>query len=68
MIYDPNAHDGQGAITATLGAESVTHNLRPGQKAAAKDLVLDHFGLFATSPGGQIVKLYLDDLNYTAGK
>jgi hypothetical protein len=68
MVYDPSANDGQGAITATLGEESVTHNLRRGEKAAAKDLVLDHFGIFATGPGGQIVKLYLDDLNYTAGK
>jgi hypothetical protein len=67
LTYDPSANNGGGAITATLGDESVTHNLRPGQKAKATSARLDHFGLFSTGPGGQIVKLYLDDLSYTAG-
>src|SRR5262249_5807320 len=43
IIYDPAANDGNGAITATLGDESVTQNLKPGQKAKAKDAVLDQF-------------------------
>ncbi len=64
--YDPAANDGLGAITATLGNESTTLTLKPGQKKKAKDAVLDHFGMFATGPGGQIVKLYLDNLEYTA--
>lgn len=68
LIYDPQANGGNGAITATLGTESVTHNLRPGQKAAAKEARLDRFGLFSIGPGGQIVKLYLDDLEYTVGR
>jgi hypothetical protein len=67
LVYDPDANNGQGAITATLDGESVTHNLKPGQKAKAKDARLDHFGMFAIGPGGQIVKLYLDDITYTAG-
>ncbi|MCC2672454.1 MAG: hypothetical protein K0Q72_4926, partial [Armatimonadetes bacterium] len=68
LIYDPAADGGLGAITATLGAESVTHHLKPGQKEKAREARLDHFGLFATGPGGQIVKLYLDDLEYTAAQ
>lgn len=66
LVYDPQANGGNGALTATLGTESVTHNLRPGQKAAAREARFDHFGLFSHGPGGQIVKLYLDDLEYTA--
>jgi len=67
LVYDPNANGGNGAITATLDGESVTHNLKPGQKRAAKDARLDHFGMFAIGPGGQIVKLFLDDITYTTG-
>lgn len=66
LTYDPIAADGNGAITATLGNESVTQPLKPGQKVKAKDARLDRFGLFSIGPGGQIVKLYLDDLQYTA--
>jgi hypothetical protein len=66
LDYDPAANGGLGAITATLGDESTTLDLKQGQKKKAKDAVLEHFGMFATGPGGQIVKLYLDDLEYTA--
>lgn len=66
LRYEPSAANGQGAITATLGEETVTHILRAGQKAAAKGAVLDHFGMLSIPPGGQIVRLYLDDLQYTA--
>ena len=64
LVYDPAV--GNGSITATLGDETTTFNLKPGQRIKAKGAVLDYFGLFATGPGGQIVKLYLDDLQYTA--
>ena len=67
IMYDPNANGGTGAITATLGGESVTHNLKPGQRAKLKDARLDHFGMFSIGPGGQIVKIFLDDLTYTGG-
>jgi hypothetical protein len=66
LVYDPAAGGGNGAITATLGEESATLALKPGQKAKAKSAVLDRFGLFSIGPGGQIVKLYLDDIEYTA--
>jgi len=67
LIYDPAANHGDGAIAAKLGEESVVLNLKPGQKAAAREARLDHFGMFSIGPGGQIVKIYLDDLEYTAG-
>jgi hypothetical protein len=66
LVYNPAGNDGKGAITATLGNESVTHNLKRGHRAKAKEALLDHFGMFSIGPGGQIVKLYLDDLQYTA--
>ena len=49
-----------------LMSYSPYQNLKPGQKAKAKDARLNRFGLFSIGPGGQIVKLYLDDLHYTA--
>lgn len=65
LVYDPAAADGNGAITATLGDESVTLTLKPGHKAKAKDALFDRFGMFAIGPGGQIVHVYLDDIQYT---
>src|SRR5207249_1562467 len=64
LVYDPAANDGDGAITATLDDESVTLNLKPAQKAKAKDARLDRFGMFSLATGGQMVKLYLDDITY----
>ncbi len=66
IVYDPAASGGQGAITVTLGEESVTLALKPGDKA--KGATLDHFGLFTLHRGGNYVKIYFDDLAYTAAK
>ena len=66
MVYDPQAQDGQGAITVKLGDETVVLSLKPGHRAAAKRARFDRFGLFSTYPGGQIVHTYVDDLEYTA--
>jgi hypothetical protein len=68
LVYDPTGNNGNGSLTATLGDESVTYPLRPGVKAAARDFRLDRFGVLSIGPGGQVVKLYLDDLTYTAGR
>jgi hypothetical protein len=65
LAYDPAANDGRGSITATLGDETVTLDLRQGQRLKAQAARFDRFGLFSIGPGGQIVKLYLDDLEYT---
>jgi hypothetical protein len=51
-------------VNVTLGNEEVKLELREGNKARA---VFDRFGLFTSTIGGQMVKIYLDDLNYTVG-
>ena len=40
--------------------------LRQGQRRKAEAARVDRFGLFSIGPGGQIVKFYVDDLEYTA--
>jgi hypothetical protein len=64
LVYDPDAAGGKGAIEATLGTETVTLPLKDGDKA--KGATFDRFGLFTTHRGGSYIKLYLDDLSYTA--
>ena len=66
LIYDPAANGGNGEMRVTLGTESVTLALKPGQKVQGANL--DRFGLFTSQAGGQMVKIYLDDLTYTVGK
>jgi hypothetical protein len=64
LVYDPAGGGGKGTIEATLGKESVTLVLRDGDKA--KGATLDRFGLFTTHRGGSFVRVYFDDLKYTA--
>jgi hypothetical protein len=64
FVYDPDGADGRGAIRVTLGSESVTLDLRKGVKAEGASL--DRFGVFTSTIGGQLVKVYLDDLTYTS--
>jgi hypothetical protein len=66
LLYDPAAGDGKGAVTVTLGKESVTLALKKGIKAQGARF--DRFGLFTSNIGGQIVRVYFDDLKYTANK
>lgn len=66
LVYDPTAADGNGAITATLGGESVTLPLKKGDKEIGAKL--DRFGLFTAHHGGNFLKIYFDDLQYTTGK
>lgn len=65
LLYDPS---GLGSIRVTLGKESVTLALKQGIKAQGAEF--DRFGLCTSTIGGQLVKIYLDDLRYTtsAGK
>lgn len=65
LLYDPDGAGGKGEITVTLGKDSTTLALKPGQKA--KGATLDRLGLFTSTAGGQMVKVYVDDLNYTTG-
>jgi hypothetical protein len=64
LLYDPDANDGKGQIQVTLGGESVSLPLREGDKAKGADF--DRFGLFTNHIGGSFVKIYFDDLTYTA--
>ena len=66
LIYDPGANGGNAEMRVTLGTKSVTLALKPGQKAQGASM--DRFGLFTSTAGGQRVKIYLDDLQYSAGK
>jgi len=63
LLYDPTANGGNGAMRVTLGQESVTLPLRKGHKA--EEAHFDRFGLFSSSPGGSLLKVYFDDLKYT---
>lgn len=64
FVYDPDAGDGKGAITVTLGEKSVTVSMKSGDKA--KGATFDRFGLFTANIGGSYVKIYLDDVTYTS--
>ena len=64
VAYDPAANGGHGAVTVTLDQETVTLDLP--EKLRAEDLQFDRFGLFAPGVGGSKVKIYFDDLEYTA--
>ena len=66
LVYDPAANHGNGELKTTLGDQSVTLALKPGQKKAGASL--DRFGFFTTTIGGQMVKIYFDDLEYTVGE
>jgi hypothetical protein len=65
LVYDPAAINGRGEIRATLGEETVVLPLKPGRKA--EGAAFDRFGFFTARAGGQMVKIFFDDLVYTAG-
>jgi hypothetical protein len=63
FVYDPNGSGGNGEVKVTLGNESVVMPLKPGRK---KDgLALDRFGMFTSQAGGQLVRIYLDEVSYS---
>jgi hypothetical protein len=64
LVYDPTAANGKGEIQVTLDDESETLTLKDGIRAQGASF--DRFGLFTSTIGGQIVKIYLDNLKYTA--
>jgi hypothetical protein len=64
FVYDPTAEGGDGAMTVTLDNDTVTLSLRKGIKAQGARF--DRFGVFTPSNGGQIVRIYFDDMKYTA--
>jgi hypothetical protein len=64
LSYDPAANHNNGQITVTLGKESATLPLKPNQKP--DNATFNRFGLFTIPIGGQMIKIYLDDLTYTS--
>jgi hypothetical protein len=66
LVYDPTANGGNGAIQVTLGKETVSLALKKGLKAEGARF--DRFGLFNSTVGGQLVRIFLDDLKYTAAR
>jgi hypothetical protein len=66
LSYDPSASGGKGALRVTLGKESVTLTLREGHRAQGSRF--DRFGFFTAYQGGQLVRIFFDDLRYTAAR
>jgi hypothetical protein len=66
IVYDPMGNGGAGAIEVTLGTESVRLDLKPRDKERGSSF--DSFGLFSSGPGGGLMKIYFDDLKFTAGR
>ena len=64
LVYDPAANGGRGAIDVTLGKESITLALKDGDKS--KGATFDRFGIFTTHRGGNFLRIYFDDVTYTA--
>ena len=63
ISYDPT---GNGTLRVTLDEESFTLNLPAGHRAQGARF--DRFGVCTVRAGGQRLKVYFDDLKYTAGR
>jgi hypothetical protein len=61
--YDPKANGGNGTLLVHLDNESAVLNLHPRNR---DDGHFDRFGVFTPRVGGSQVKIYFDDLAYTA--
>lgn len=66
LLYDPAGNNGLGSMKVALGSDSVTLDLKRGDKS--QNAWLDRFGIVSTRPGGSIVKIWFDDLKYTAAR
>jgi hypothetical protein len=66
LEYDPAAAQGRGAISFSIGGQSVTTPLAEGDKQIGA--VLDRFGVFNMQwANSKWCEVYLDDLTYTVG-
>jgi len=61
--YSPTAADGNGAITVTLGKQSIELALDRGARESGARF--DRFGLITTWFDGNSQTIYFDDLTYT---
>ncbi len=66
LTYDPSAEGGRGKIQVALDQETVTLPLPKGIKVQGAKF--DRFGAFTMTAGGQLVRIYFDDLQYTAAR
>jgi hypothetical protein len=64
LRYDPEGANGNGQITIGLDDKTCTLDLPPGHKAAGANF--DRFGICTPWIDGNSVKVYFDDLTYTA--
>lgn len=64
--YDPRANGGRGRITVKVDGAPFTLDLTAEQRAAGA--AFDRFGLMNIRRGGKFVRVYFDDLTYTARK
>ncbi len=63
VMYDPDGDNGNGTVHVTLDDQSITLHLKKGLKSQGARF--DRFGVFTSTAGGQMVKLYIDDIKYT---
>lgn len=62
--YDPDANDGIGRVTVTLGGKETVMDL--SRQVRDANASFDRFGLANVRRGGHSVEFYLDDVSYTA--
>ena len=68
LVYDPAANEGRGQMRVTLGDESVTLDLKAGDAKIQKRPSSTASGIFCVGTGGGQVKVFFDELKYTAVK
>jgi len=64
LRYAPASTNGSGELVAQLGTESVSLPMTKAQ--FPEDTHFDRFGFFTSTIGGQMVRIFFDDLRYTA--
>lgn len=64
LVFDPVGDGGNGTIQVTLDGETTSLNMKPGCRQEGAQM--DRFGIVSVPPGGGLVKVYFDDLKYTA--
>lgn len=65
LRYEPAGTNSSGRIVVMLGDESVSMLL--SKQKTPEGTSFDRFGLFTSTIGGQMVRIFVDDLQYTAG-
>jgi len=64
LHYEPPGTNASGEIVVRLGGESVSLPMTKAQ--IPEDTHFDRFGFFTSTIGGQMVRVFFDDLQYTA--